>query len=101
MAHCTLSYDPTDLWRLWDFKAALGQGLIDERSDDIKMIEVIRERVEPALKHFPREPLILTTECGFGHIPLDITRCKLAVLVGLPKVVARRYAFGMVPGYGA
>jgi 5-methyltetrahydropteroyltriglutamate--homocysteine methyltransferase len=41
----------------------------------------VRKRVEPALKHFPRERLILTSECGFGHVPLDITRKKLAMLV--------------------
>jgi 5-methyltetrahydropteroyltriglutamate--homocysteine methyltransferase len=42
---------------------------------------VIRKRIEPALKHFPRERLILTSECGFGHVPLDITHRKLEVLV--------------------
>jgi len=42
---------------------------------------VVRRRIEPALKHFPRERLVLTSECGFGHVPLDITHQKLAVLV--------------------
>ena len=55
--------------------------MIDQRSDDIETVDVVRKRVEPALKHFPRERLILTSECGFGHVPLDITRKKLAVLV--------------------
>jgi 5-methyltetrahydropteroyltriglutamate--homocysteine methyltransferase len=81
LEHCTLSYDLMDLWNLWDFKGDLGLGVIDQRSDDIETIDVIRKRVEPALKHFPRERLILTSECGFGHVPLDITRRKLAVLV--------------------
>ena len=48
---------------------------------DIETVDVVRKRVEPALKHFPRERLILTSECGFGHVPLDITRKKLGVLV--------------------
>ena len=81
LEHCTLSYDLMDLWKLWDFKGDLGLGVIDQRSDDIETVDVIRKRVEPALKHFPRERLILTSECGFGHVPLDITRRKLAVLV--------------------
>ncbi len=81
LEHCTLSYDLMELWDLWDFKGDLGLGVIDQRSDEIETIEVIEKRIEPALKHFPRERLVLTSECGFGHVPLDITRRKLAVLV--------------------
>jgi 5-methyltetrahydropteroyltriglutamate--homocysteine methyltransferase len=81
LEHCTLSYDLMDLWNLWDFKGELGLGVIDQRSDDIETVDVIGKRVEPVLQHFPRERLILTSECGFGHVPLDITRRKLAVLV--------------------
>ncbi len=81
LEHCTLSYDLMELWRLWDFKGDLALGVIDQRSDDIETIEEIKKRVAPALRHFPRERLILTSECGFGHVPLDITRRKLAVLV--------------------
>ena len=55
--------------------------MIDQRSDEIETTDVIRARVEPALEHFPRERLILTSECGFGHVPLEITRAKLAALV--------------------
>jgi 5-methyltetrahydropteroyltriglutamate--homocysteine methyltransferase len=81
LEHCTLSYDLMDLWKDWDFKGDLGLGVIDQRSDDIETVDVVRKRVEPALKHFPRERVILTSECGFGHVPLDITRRKLAALV--------------------
>jgi 5-methyltetrahydropteroyltriglutamate--homocysteine methyltransferase len=81
LEHCTLSYDLMDLWKDREFKGDLGLGVIDQRSDDIETVDVVRKRVEPALKHFPRERLILTSECGFGHVPLDITRKKLAVLV--------------------
>ena len=66
LEHCTLSYDLMDLWRLWDFKGDLGLGVIDQRSDDIETIDVIAKRIEPALKHFPRERLILTSECGWA-----------------------------------
>jgi methionine synthase II (cobalamin-independent) len=61
--------------------------VIDQRSDDIETTEVIRKRVEPALKHFPRERLVLTSECGFGHVPLPITRAKLGVLVKAAKTL--------------
>lgn len=81
LEHCTLSYDLMSLWKFWDFKGDLGLGVIDQRSDEIETIDVIRKRVDPALEHFPRERLILTSECGFGHVPLDITHRKLAALV--------------------
>ncbi len=81
LEHCTLSYDLMDLWKLWHFKGDLALGVIDQRSDAIETVDVIRKRVEPALKHFPRERLVLTSECGFGHVPLEITRAKLKALV--------------------
>jgi 5-methyltetrahydropteroyltriglutamate--homocysteine methyltransferase len=81
LEHCTLSYDLMDLWKLWHFKGDLSLGVIDQRSDAIETVDVIRKRVEPAWKHFPRERLVLTSECGFGHVPLEITRAKLKALV--------------------
>ena len=66
--------------RLWDFKGELALGVIDQRSDVIETPEVIRQRVQPALECFPAERLLLTSECGFGHVPLEITRQKLRVL---------------------
>lgn len=87
LEHCTLSYDLMDLWKFWQFKGDLALGVIDQRSDTIETVDVIRKRVEPALKHFPRERLVLTSECGFGHVPLDITRAKLKVLVEACRVL--------------
>jgi 5-methyltetrahydropteroyltriglutamate--homocysteine methyltransferase len=81
LEHCTLSYDLMQLWSLWDFKGDLALGVIDQRSDEIETVDVVQRRIEPALKHFPRERLVLTSECGFGHVPLEITHKKLAVLV--------------------
>jgi 5-methyltetrahydropteroyltriglutamate--homocysteine methyltransferase len=80
LEHCTLGYDMMQLWELWDFKGDLALGVIDQRGDEIESTELIRARVAPALKHFPPERLMLTSECGFGHVPLDITRAKLRAL---------------------
>jgi len=80
LEHCTLSYNLMDLWKLWDFRGDLALGVIDQRSDTIETPELIRERVKPALEFFTPERLLLTSECGFGHVPLDITRAKLGVL---------------------
>jgi len=81
LEHCTLSYDLMDLWKLWDFKGDLAIGVVDQRSDEIETPEVIKQRLAPALKYFTPNRLLPTSECGFGHVPLDITRKKLGVLV--------------------
>jgi 5-methyltetrahydropteroyltriglutamate--homocysteine methyltransferase len=80
LEHCTLSYDLMDLWKLWNFKGDLALGVIDQRSDSIETAQIVRDRVTPALEYFSPDRLLLTSECGFGHVPLDITRKKLRVL---------------------
>ena len=68
------------LWDLWPFSGEFAVGVIDQRSDDIESAEQIGGRTAPALERFPPERLLLTSECGFGHVPLDITRAKLRSL---------------------
>ncbi len=85
LEHCTLGYNLMDLWKVWDFRGDLALGVIDQRSDTIETPEVIRERLQPALDYFPPERLLLTSECGFGHVPLEITRAKLSVLARTAK----------------
>jgi 5-methyltetrahydropteroyltriglutamate--homocysteine methyltransferase len=80
LEHCTLSYDLMELWKQWPFKGDLALGVIDQRSDPIETPQLIRERLTPALAYFSLDRLLLTSECGFGHVPLDITRNKLRVL---------------------
>ena len=80
LEHCTLDYDMMDLWELWDFQGDLALGVIDQRSDEMETTDVVRQRLEPALKHFPPQRIMLTSECGFGHVPIDITRQKLRIL---------------------
>ncbi len=80
LEHCTLSYDLMELWKQWPFQGDLALGVIDQRSDPIETPQLIRERLTPALAYFSSDRLLLTSECGFGHVPLDITRNKLRVL---------------------
>ncbi len=86
LEHCTLSYDMMELWKLWDFKGDLALGVIDQRSDGLEDVATIHKRMEPALKYFPPERLMLTSECGFGHVPLDITQAKLQRLTEASEV---------------
>jgi 5-methyltetrahydropteroyltriglutamate--homocysteine methyltransferase len=89
LEHCTLGYNLMDLWKLWDFRGDLALGVIDQRSDVIETPEVIHKRVQPALEYFTPERLLLTSECGFGHVPIDITRAKLSVLTRTAQELAQ------------
>lgn len=89
LEHCTLGYNLMDLWSVWDFRGDLALGVVDQRSDVIETPDVIRGRVKPALEYFPPERLLLTSECGFGHVPIDITRAKLEVLTRTANDLAR------------
>jgi 5-methyltetrahydropteroyltriglutamate--homocysteine methyltransferase len=89
LEHCTLGYNLMDLWSQWNFRGDLALGVIDQRSDTIETPEVIRERVKPALEYFSPERLLLTSECGFGHVPLEITRAKLGVLTLTAREMAK------------
>jgi 5-methyltetrahydropteroyltriglutamate--homocysteine methyltransferase len=80
LEHCTLDYDLMELWKQWDFQGDLAIGVIDQRSDDLEDTATIAARLKPALAHFPPERLMLTSECGFGHVPMEITRAKLRAL---------------------
>lgn len=80
LEHCTLHYDLMDLWKSWDYRGDLMLGVIDQRSDDIETPEVIWDRVTPALEYFSPDRLLLSSECGCGHVPLEITRAKMKAL---------------------
>jgi 5-methyltetrahydropteroyltriglutamate--homocysteine methyltransferase len=81
LEHCTLSYNMMTLWDSWDFRGEFAVGVIDQRSDDIESLDQIAARVAPALERFSPDRLLLTSECGFQHVPLEITRAKLRALV--------------------
>lgn len=87
LEHCTLSYNMLELFDIWDFKGDLAIGVIDQRSDELESVEEIGKRLEPALAYFPKDRLILTSECGFGHVPIEITHAKLKRLVEATRVL--------------
>ncbi len=81
LEHCTLSYNMMTIWDSWKFKGEFAVGVIDQRSDDIESLEEVARRTKPALDYFTPDRLLLTSECGFQHVPLDVTREKLRRLV--------------------
>jgi 5-methyltetrahydropteroyltriglutamate--homocysteine methyltransferase len=41
-------------------------GLVSTKTDEVESFEAIRDRLEEAARHFPREQLALSTQCGFA-----------------------------------
>jgi 5-methyltetrahydropteroyltriglutamate--homocysteine methyltransferase len=92
LEHCTLGYNMMTLWDLWPFSGEFAVGVVDQRSDDIESAEQIAERTAPALERFAPDRLLLTSECGFGHVPLHITRAKLQSLSTGAASLRRQFA---------
>ena len=68
------------LWGKWKFRGEFAVGVVDQRSD---AIESPRRSLtnRPVLEYFDPERVLITSECGFQHVPLEITRGKLRALV--------------------
>ena len=85
LEHCTLHYNMLDVFDLYDYKGLLSFGVIDQRSDELEEIETIHQRINPVIEKFGADRIFLSSECGFGHVPIEITRAKLSRLVEAAK----------------
>jgi 5-methyltetrahydropteroyltriglutamate--homocysteine methyltransferase len=74
-----------DVFNDWNFDGKVSLGVIDQRIDNIETEEDIIKAIKPALDYFPKEKILLTSECGFGHVPIDIVRKKIKMLVSTAK----------------
>jgi len=45
-------------------------GLVSTKHDDLESVEDLTARVDEAAKHFPREQLALSTQCGFASVAM-------------------------------
>jgi methionine synthase II (cobalamin-independent) len=43
------------------------------------------------LEYFTPDRILLTSECGFGHVPIEITRAKLKKLVESAEYLRTKY----------
>lgn len=43
-------------------------GLISSKSDELEPAEILAKRFEQAARHFPREQMALSTQCGFASV---------------------------------
>jgi 5-methyltetrahydropteroyltriglutamate--homocysteine methyltransferase len=65
----------------------LGLGVVNPRTSEIESVEQVRQSVEQALQHWPREALFLNPDCGFGTFSnrpvnaTDVAVRKMKVIV--------------------
>ncbi len=85
LEHCSLHYTMLDVFKKWDFNGKISLGVIDQRINTIETTDDILKAIEPALKYFSKDNILLTSECGFGHVPIDIVRAKVKKLVSVAK----------------
>jgi 5-methyltetrahydropteroyltriglutamate--homocysteine methyltransferase len=85
LEHCSLHYKMLDVFNDWNFDGKISLGVIDQRIDNTETEDDIINAVKPALEYFPKEKILLTSECGFGHVPIDIVRNKIKMLVSTAK----------------
>ena len=91
LEHCSLHYPMLDIFENWDFSGSLSAGVIDQRIDEIETADQIDIYTQPLLKYFDPEKILLTSECGFGHVPIEITRLKLKKLVEVAQILRKKY----------
>ena len=91
LEHCSLHYPMLDIFKEWDFKGSLSAGVVDQRIDETESVEEVEKFTQPLLKFFNPEKILLTSECGFGHVPIEITRAKLKKLVEAAKILRKKY----------
>ena len=92
LEYCTLSYNMLTLWDKWKFQGEFAVGVVDQRSDAIESPETVAQRTRPVLEYFDSERVLITSECGFQHVPLEITRGKLRALVAGAHACVRGWA---------
>ena len=85
LEHCSLHYKMLDVFNDWNFDGKISLGVIDQRIDNTETEDDIINAIKPALEYFPKEKILLTSECGFGHVPIDIVRNKIKILVATAK----------------
>ena len=85
LEHCTLHYNMLEVFDLYKFDGILSCGVIDQRSDELEDIDTVHNRIKPVIEKFGSDKILLSSECGFGHVPIEITRAKLNRLVEAAK----------------
>ena len=84
-------YTMMDIFEDWDFKGALSAGVVDQRIDNTENVEDVEKYAKPLLKYFKPENILLSSECGLAHVPIDIPRSKLKILGEAAEILRKKY----------
>jgi 5-methyltetrahydropteroyltriglutamate--homocysteine methyltransferase len=63
----------------WD--RYLGLGVIDVKSTEVEVPDLVASRIRRALEFLPPERLMVNPDCGLRHLPSDVARAKLRAMV--------------------
>ena len=91
LEHCSLHYPMLDIFKEWDFNGALSAGVVDQRIDTTETFNDIHENTKPLLNFFESDKILLTSECGLGHVPIDIAKAKISQLVEAAEKLRKLY----------
>ena len=91
LEHCSLHYPMLDIFKEWDFNGALSAGVVDQRIDTTETFDEIHENTKPILNYFNSDKILLTSECGLGHVPIDIAKAKIVKLVEAANKLRKIY----------
>jgi 5-methyltetrahydropteroyltriglutamate--homocysteine methyltransferase len=91
LEHCSLHYPMLDIFKEWDFNGALSAGVVDQRIDTTETFDDIHENTKPILNYFNSDKILLTSECGLGHVPIDIAKAKIVRLVEAANKLRKIY----------
>ena len=91
LEHCSLHYSMLNIFKEWKFNGSISAGVVDQRIDEIETIEQVENYTKPLLNYFNPNRILLTSECGFGHVPMEITKSKLKILVKSAKYLRKKF----------
>ena len=67
-------------------------GCIDLSTTEVETPEVVAGRVRRALKHIPKEDVILAPDCGMKYLPRDSALGKLKSMVAAARTLRQEFA---------
>ena len=67
-------------------------GCIDLSDMTVETPQVVVERIERALKHVPKENVILAPDCGMKYLPREVAFAKMKAMVEGAKLLRARHA---------
>jgi len=82
-------YGDLSLFARYPWERRLGLGVVDVKSEEVEIPDVVAGRIRRALDVVPAERLIINPDCGLRHLPAAVARAKLRAMVAGAAAVRR------------